>query len=44
MGKLPVNGVVLPDFALPYLRSSIVLIAFFLVARLLQGQTLKRAG
>jgi transposase-like protein len=34
----------LPDFALPYLRSSIVLIALFLVARLLQGQTLKRAA
>jgi hypothetical protein len=34
----------LPGFALPYLRSSIVLIALFLVARLLQGQTLKRAA
>jgi hypothetical protein len=34
----------LPEFALPYLRSSIVLIALFLVARLLQGQTLKRAA
>ena len=34
----------LPEFALPYLRSSIVLIALFLVARLLQGQTLKRAS
>ena len=34
----------LPDFALPYLRSSIVLIALFLVARLLQGQTLKKAA
>jgi transposase-like protein len=29
----------LPGFALPYLRSSIVLIALFLVARLLHGQT-----
>jgi transposase-like protein len=34
----------LPEFALPYLRSSIALIAFFLVARLLAGQTLKRAA
>jgi hypothetical protein len=34
----------LPEFALPYLRSSIVRIALFLVARLLQGQTLKRAA
>jgi transposase-like protein len=34
----------LPEFALPYLRSSIMLIALFLVARLLQGQTLKRAA
>ena len=34
----------LPEFALPYLRSSIVLIALFLVACLLQGQTLKRAA
>jgi hypothetical protein len=34
----------LPAFALPYLRSSIVRIALFLVARLLQGQTLKRAA
>jgi hypothetical protein len=34
----------LPAFALPYLRSSIVLIALFLVARLLEGQTLKRAA
>jgi transposase-like protein len=34
----------LPEFALPYLRSSIVLIALFLMARLLQGQTLKRAA
>jgi transposase-like protein len=34
----------LPDFALPYLRFSIVLIALFLVARLLEGQTLKRAA
>ena len=34
----------LPQFALPYLRSSLALIALFLVARLLQGQTLKRAA
>jgi transposase-like protein len=34
----------LPEFALPYLRSSIVVIALFLVARLLAGQTLKRAA
>jgi len=34
----------LPEFALPYLRSSIVLIALFLLARLLEGQTLKRAA
>jgi transposase-like protein len=34
----------LPEFALPYLRSSIVLIALFLAARLLAGQTLKRAA
>ena len=34
----------LPEFAMPYLRSSIVLIALFVVARLLQGQTLKRAA
>ena len=34
----------MPEFALPYLRSSIVLIALFLVARLLEGQTLKRAA
>jgi transposase-like protein len=34
----------LPEFALPYLRSSIVLIALFLVARLLERQTLKRAS
>jgi transposase-like protein len=34
----------LPEFALPYLRSSIVVIALFLLARLLQGQTLAAAG
>jgi transposase-like protein len=34
----------LPAFALPYLRSSVLRIALFLVARLLQGQTLKRAA
>jgi len=34
----------LPEFALPYLRSSIMLIALFLVARLFEGQTLKRAA
>ena len=33
----------LPDFALPYLRSSIAVIALFLVARLLRAQTLKAA-
>jgi Domain of unknown function (DUF6431) len=31
----------LPEFALPYLRSSITVIALFLVARLLQDKTLK---
>ena len=31
----------LPDFALPYLRSSIAVIAVFLVARLLHAKTLK---
>jgi hypothetical protein len=30
----------LPEFALPYLRSSITVIAVFLIARLLQAQTL----
>jgi transposase-like protein len=34
----------LPQFALPYLRSSIVVIALFLLARLLHGQTLAAAG
>lgn len=34
----------LPEFALPYLRSSIAVIALFLVARLLAGQTLKKAA
>ena len=34
----------LPEFALPYLRSSIVVIALFLVACLLQGQTLAGAA
>jgi hypothetical protein len=33
----------LPEFALPYLRFSIAAIALFLLARLLQGQTLKAA-
>jgi len=30
----------LPEFALPYLRFSITVIALFLVARLLEGRTL----
>lgn len=34
----------LPEFALPYLRSSIVAIALFLIARLLQAQTLRTAA
>lgn len=34
----------LPEFALPYLRSSVMAIALFLVVRLLQRQTLKRAA
>jgi hypothetical protein len=33
----------LPEFALPYLRSSITVIAVFLMARLLHGKTLKEA-
>src|SRR6476619_2490098 len=33
----------LPEFALPYLRSSITVIAVFLMARLLYGKTLKEA-
>jgi transposase-like protein len=31
----------LPEFALPYLRSSLMVIALFLIARLLHGQTLQ---
>jgi transposase-like protein len=34
----------LPHFVLPYLRASIAVIALFLLARLLQGQTLAAAG
>jgi transposase-like protein len=34
----------LPDFALPYLRFGVVVIALFLVARLLLGLTLKAAA
>jgi hypothetical protein len=33
----------LPEFALPYLRSSVTVIALFLVARLFHGKTLKQA-
>jgi transposase-like protein len=33
----------LPEFALPYLRSSITVIAVFLITRLLHGKTLKEA-
>jgi transposase-like protein len=33
----------LPEFALPYLRSSVTLIALFLIARLLQAKTLAGA-
>ena len=33
----------LPEFALPYLRFSIAVVALFLLARLLHGQTLKAA-
>lgn len=33
----------LPEFALPYLRSSIIVIALFLMTRLLHGKTLKEA-
>jgi hypothetical protein len=33
----------LPEFALPYLRSSITVIALFLMARLCHGKTLKEA-
>lgn len=34
----------LPEFVLPYLRSSLMVIALFLVARLLNGQTLEAAA
>src|SRR5690349_7797389 len=34
----------LPEFALPYLRSTLAFIALFLTARLLRGQTLHRAA
>lgn len=34
----------LPEFALPYLRFTIAVIALFLVARLLEGRTLKAAA
>lgn len=34
----------LPEFVLPYLRSSLTVIALFLVARLLQGQTIAAAA
>jgi transposase-like protein len=34
----------LPCFAFPYLRSSVLIIALFLAARLLQRQTLKKAA
>ena len=34
----------LPDFILPYLRSSLMVIALFLVARLLGGQTIEAAA
>ena len=34
----------LPEFALPYLRSSLTVIALFLIARLLRGQTLQSAS
>jgi len=34
----------LPQFVLPYLRASIAMIALFLLARLLHGQTLAAAG
>ena len=34
----------LPEFALPYLRFSISIISLFLVARLLEGRTLKAAA
>jgi transposase-like protein len=34
----------LPEFVLPYLRSSLPVIALFLIARLLRGQTLEAAA
>ena len=34
----------LPEFVLPYLRSSLTVIALFLVARLFRGQTLQSAA
>jgi transposase-like protein len=34
----------LPEFALPYLRSAVTVIALFLIARLLRGQTLQSAA
>ena len=34
----------LPEFVLPYLRSSLMVIALFLIARLLRGQTLQGAA
>lgn len=34
----------LPEFVLPYLRSSLTVIALFLMARLLRGQTLQTAA
>ncbi len=34
----------LPEFILPYLRSSLTIIALFLVARLLSGQTIEAAA
>ena len=34
----------LPEFVLPYLRSSLTVIALFLIARLLRGQTLRSAA
>jgi hypothetical protein len=34
----------LPEFVLPYLRSSLMVIAMFLIARLLRGQTLHAAA
>jgi len=34
----------LPEFALPYLRFSVSVIALFLIARLLEGRTLVAAG